>query len=71
MWHSRASVREEEEEGGSLNLGRTGGATAPPSCQRDEIRTGSKAEDGTMRNILPPLPTPVITLLQANMSSLR
>lgn len=78
MWHSRASVRvkkKKKEKGGkkrkSLNLGRTGGATAPPSCQRDEIRTGSKAEDGAMRNIHPPLPTPVITLLQANMSSLR
>lgn len=79
MWHSRASVRakkkkkkrrEGEKKGKSLNLGQTGGATAPPSCQRDEIRTRSKAEDGAMRNIHPPLPTPVITLLQANMSSL-
>lgn len=78
MWHRRAREKCErvEEEGEekkrkSRNLGRTGGATAPPSCQKDEIRTGSNAEDSAMRNIHPPLLTPVITLLQANMSSLH
>lgn len=67
----------------SCNLGQTGGATAPPSCQRDEIRSRKKKK-ATLRTAasydLSPglekkkkncLHTPAITFLRANMSSLR
>lgn len=75
MWHSGARKVWENVRGTHRNLGQTGGATAPPSCQRDEIRSKSSSEDSTISDLLTrkhsPLPAPVITFLQANMSSLH
>lgn len=63
-------------EAQSCNLGQTGGTTAPPSCQTDEIRTKSNSDDRTIsdlpmrKHFLPYNLKKKKKILEANMSSL-